>query len=387
MDNLTHTLTGLALSQAGLNRKTRFATLALVVGANLPDVDLLTRLAGAATYLKYHRGIAHSLLGVVVLGALLAGIICHFGRKAAPKKSAPPLNGRWLLALCLLATCSNLLLDFTNAYGVRPFLPFSGRWYARDIMFILDPLLLALMAVGLGVSMLLRLVSEEVGARKPGFRGGAIYALCSLALLCGIRDFAHRRVLGMLDSHTYAQETPRRVCAFPTPLNPLEWIGVVETDTAFHVLPANALHDDVDAERTRVLRKAESSPALDAAMKTRTAALFLDFARFPWAQVLETDDGFKVTLQDLRYASLTPERRGFRLDIELDKNSRVRSESVRFSTEPRESEGQPRSEGEEGSVYVDDDPADRRASHRRSNVSATISAIATRDAQTKCSFK
>lgn len=364
MDNLTHTLTGLALSQAGLNRKTRFATLALVVGANLPDVDLLTRFAGAATYLKYHRGIAHSLLGVVVLGALLAGIIYHFGRKAAPKKSAPPLNGHWLLAISLMATSSNLLLDFTNSYGVRPFLPFSGRWYAWDIMFILDPLLLALMAVGLGVSMLLRLVSEEVGARKPAFRGGAIFALCSLALLCGIRDFAHRRVLGMLDSHTYAQEDPRRVGAFPRPLNPFEWIGVVETDSAFHVLAANALHDDVDAERTRVFHKAESSPALDAAMKTRTAALFLDFARFPWAQVLETDDGFKVTLQDLRYASLTPERRGFRVDIELDKNLHVRSESLRFSAEARESEGQPRSEGEERGVSVGDDATGRRASRR-----------------------
>jgi inner membrane protein len=364
LDNLTHTLTGLALSQAGLNRKTRFATLALVLGANLPDVDLLTRFAGAETYLKYHRGIAHSLLGVVVLGALLAGIIYHFGRKAAPKKSAPPLNGRWLLGLCLLATCSNLLLDFTNAYGVRPFLPFSGRWYAWDIMFILDPVLLLLLAVGLGLSLLLRLVSEEVGARRSRFRGGAIFALCSLVLLCVIRDFAHRRVLGMLDSHTYAQENPRRVGAFPTPLNPFEWIGVVETDTAFHVLAANALHDDVDAERTRVFRKAESSPALDAAMKTRTAVAFLDFARFPWARVLETEDGFKVTLQDLRYASFTPERRGFRADIELDKNLHVRSESFRFSAEAREGEGQPRSEGEERGMSADDDSTDRRASRR-----------------------
>src|SRR5207244_8174094 len=66
MDNLTHTLTGVALSQAGLNRKTRYATLALVIGSNLPDVDIVTRLAGSATYLKYHRGITHSVLGVTM---------------------------------------------------------------------------------------------------------------------------------------------------------------------------------------------------------------------------------------------------------------------------------------------------------------------------------
>jgi len=80
MDNLTHTLTALALSQAGLNRKTRFATLALVVGANLPDLDLLSRLGGSLAYLKYHRGITHSILGVTILAALLAGALCYIAR-------------------------------------------------------------------------------------------------------------------------------------------------------------------------------------------------------------------------------------------------------------------------------------------------------------------
>jgi len=364
VDNLTHTLTGLALSQAGLNRKTRFATLALVVGANLPDVDLLTRVAGTATYLKHHRGLTHSILGVTVLAVLLAGIIYYFGRKAAPKKSAPPLDGRWLLGICWIATASNLLLDFTNAYGVRPFLPFSGRWYAWDIMFILDPLLLLLMALGLGLSLLQRLISEEVGARKPVFRGGAIFALCSLVLLCGIRDFAHRRVLGMLDAHTYAGENPKRVGAFPTPLNPFAWVGVVETDSAFHVLPANTLNDDVDAERTRVFRKTESSPALDAAMKTRTAATFLDFARFPWVQVRETEDGFRVTFQDLRYVSLESDRRRFLVEVDLDRNLRVRSESFSLSGGPPRRNVQPRSEEEERGTSVGDAWAGWRASLR-----------------------
>ena len=36
MDNLTHTLTAVAISQTGLNRKTRFATLTLILAANAP---------------------------------------------------------------------------------------------------------------------------------------------------------------------------------------------------------------------------------------------------------------------------------------------------------------------------------------------------------------
>ncbi len=39
MDNLTHSLVGALLGQAGLKKKTGLAMPALVIGANLPDVD------------------------------------------------------------------------------------------------------------------------------------------------------------------------------------------------------------------------------------------------------------------------------------------------------------------------------------------------------------
>jgi inner membrane protein len=331
----------------GLNRKTRFATLALIVGSNLPDADIVTRLAGSATYLKYHRGMTHSVLGVVVLSALLAGTIYYLGRAAPPpkKRDAPPLDGRWLLAICLIALASHVLMDLTNTYGVRCLWPFSGRWYAWDILYIIDPVLLALLIAGLGLPAIFRLVSEEVGASKPGFRRGATFSLCCLVLLCGLRAFAHQRVLGMLQSHTYGGENPRRVGAFPSPADPFAWTGVAETDSSFRVLPANARDDDVDAERASVLHKPEPSPVLDAAMKARTAVIFANFARFLWEQAVETEDGYEVTLRDLRFYSpddRSPDERspdaklrGFVAKIDLDKNLRVRSESFSFLGESR----------------------------------------------------
>jgi inner membrane protein len=255
-----------------------------------------------------------------------------------------------------------LLLDFTNAYGVRPFLPFSGRWYAWDIMFTVDPLLIFLLVMGFAVPALFRLISEEVGARKTDFRPGAIFALCCLVGLWGVRDLAHRRALTMLDSHTYLQENPRQIGAFPVPINPFAWTGVVETDGALHVLPANALGGDVDAEHTRVFRKAEGTPALDAARKTRTAGIFLDFARFPWSQVQEGDEGFDVTLRDLRFISLDSPRQGFVVEISLDKNLRVRAES--FSFAPPARRGAVHTEGQERGSS-DRDGADGRLARRR----------------------
>ena len=41
MDNLCHTLTGAAFAEAGLKRQTRFGSAALMIAANLPDVDVL----------------------------------------------------------------------------------------------------------------------------------------------------------------------------------------------------------------------------------------------------------------------------------------------------------------------------------------------------------
>lgn len=333
MDNLTHTLTAVAMSQAGLNRKTRFATLALIAGANAPDIDIVSSLGGAATYLKYHRGITHSILGVVVLAAILAAIIYVVGRKARPsrKPSVPPLDGRWLFAVSLIATTSHLLMDFTNSYGVRPFMPFSGRWVAWDIMFIVDPLLLVLLIIGLGLPAVFRLVSEEVGAKKTPSRAGAIFALCCLVALWGLRDFAHRLALGMLDSHTYGDENPVRVSALPAPANPFAWTGIVETDSTFHILPADALAGDVDPEHTAVFHKSEPTPAVAAAMKTRTAAIFKDFARYLWTEIIENDDGYEVTLRDLRFYSPDARGRGFTAEIKLDKDLRVRSESFSFT--------------------------------------------------------
>lgn len=331
MDNLTHTLTGLAISQAGFSRKTRYATLAIVIGANLPDIDMISRFGGNVDYLEYHRGITHSLIGVTALGALLAATVYFLGRKVRPRKAGPALNGRWLLLACWVATGSHLLLDFTNSYGVRPFLPFNSHWYAWGIEPILDPLLWLILIAGLGLPFLFRLISEEVGASKTGFQTGAIFSLCAIVALWGLRDFSHRRALNMLNSVSYHQESPRRLGAFPTFTNPFKWNGVVETSRAFYVLPVNAGGGSLNPQNARIFHKAEPSPALRAALATRTARVFMDFARFPWAEVVPGESGVTVTIRDLRFQPANTRRGGFAIRIELDQELRVQSQAFSFS--------------------------------------------------------
>jgi hypothetical protein len=192
---------------------------------------------------------------------------------------------------------------------------------------ILDLMLWVLLAAGLGLPALLRLVSEEVGARKTGYRRGAVFALASMALLWGLRDFSHRRALAQLGSNNYDDETPVRYGAFPQ-FSPFTWKGVVETESSFHILEVNALASTIDAEHTETLHKPEPSPALDAALKTRLGRVFTNFARFPWAQVDEDQDGYEVHIHDLRFGNGSAG--GFEATVELDRQLQLQSESFSF---------------------------------------------------------
>ena len=59
------------------------------------------------------------------------------------KTNDPNLPPRWglLFLYACLAGLSHILLDFTNNYGVRPFWPFSEKWYSWDIVFIFEPVI------------------------------------------------------------------------------------------------------------------------------------------------------------------------------------------------------------------------------------------------------
>ena len=67
MDNLTRSLAGWALGQAGLKQKAACKGLAaLILGANAPDIDVFFQWAPWEP-LATHRGVTHSLIGGVAV--------------------------------------------------------------------------------------------------------------------------------------------------------------------------------------------------------------------------------------------------------------------------------------------------------------------------------
>lgn len=166
MDNLTHSLIGAALGQAGLKRRTGLAMPALILAANLPDIDAPCAIHGVES-LTMRRGITHGPIALVLLPLVLAGLLWGFDRWQASRGKRPegraPVHFGWLLALCYLGTFTHPLFDWFNNYGIRLLEPFSSRWFYGDTLFIVDVWIIAMLGLGIWRS----LKRERAGAMRP----------------------------------------------------------------------------------------------------------------------------------------------------------------------------------------------------------------------------
>ncbi len=335
MEPITHFLTGACLGRAGFNRKTALATFTMTLAAEAPDLDVLGSVRGPAFGFAHHRGFTHSFAGVPIDAAVVVGFVYLIWRMRGRKLKDSNLPPRWglLFLYACLAGLSHILLDFTNNYGVRPFWPFSGKWYSWDIVFIIEPVMLAFLFLGLIVPSLFGLIDKEIGARSRGPRGrvAAILALVGVVLMWGVRDYEHRRAVSALQARTYNGADPLRVSAYPKIIDPFQWEGVVETPAFFALAPVNSLAPEVDPEgRMEIRYKPEETPVTLAAKNSYIGRAFLDWAQYPIAEteaLPPPQQGSIVLLQDLRYASISRSlsrgRGGLSRMVEIDQNLHV----------------------------------------------------------------
>src|SRR5687768_15220909 len=138
------------MGRAGLARRTRLGTAILVVGANLPDIDVLSYLDDRTAALAFRRGWTHGVLAMAVLPVALAAVAALWARLVAGDD--PPFRFRQALLLAAAAIWSHPPLDLLNNYGVRLLMPFSDRWFYGDALFIVDPWVWMALLAGVALS-------------------------------------------------------------------------------------------------------------------------------------------------------------------------------------------------------------------------------------------
>ena len=123
---------------------------ALIIGANLPDVDAACFLwLDGVEHLGFRRGITHGPPAWLLLPLVLAGLLYGFDRWQAKRGTRPaarlPVSFKWLYLLGFIGCLTHPALDWLNVYGIRLLEPFSSRWFYGDTLFIIDMWLWALM--------------------------------------------------------------------------------------------------------------------------------------------------------------------------------------------------------------------------------------------------
>ncbi len=329
-------MTAAVLCKAGLDKKTPVAMPALIIGANLPDLDVLGVLFGK-NYLDFHRGITHAVLGTVVLSAGLAGLF-WLGSLVVSRKPERRLAFGPLLYVCFIGLLSHPLLDFLNEYGLRPWLPFSPKRYYGDLVGIVDPWMWVIL--GAALFLLSRTLTAKVlwgilgcfllflivlGA---GSILGLVWGLALGIVLCAAwylrRLGFHPARVALLIFIIYlgGVETARRVVLssaramgpelISSPIlnvdvlpgrwgNTHSWTVVIETEDKYYLADVGLQSWNKRTPSFEGFAKNLQNPYYLSSLSQSQMAVMSRFARFPSVSIQQEANHCTVFLRDLRY--------------------------------------------------------------------------------------
>ena len=300
MDNLTHTLTGIALARLGLAKRVEGAALTLALANNLPDIDLVSGFWGRVSYLEPHRAITHAFPASPFLAAGLAVVLSRW--PGSKRRFLPTFLLAWLGVLL------HMVWDLWTSYGTRVFLPFDPTWYSLDWMFIVDPVFLLLLIGACGM------------AKERGKRTAAVLALAFI----GLRALAHSLALGQAESLAGAEFT--RVRAMPDPLSLNTWRFIAGSEEAFATGYVRAF--GTARSKVTVPRVPPDALTQRVAKESHAASVFLDFSAFSRFEMRKEGDLTVMVWRDLRFADRRAD--GFLCEVKVDAAGRIVSERVIF---------------------------------------------------------
>ncbi len=304
MEPITHLLTGTCLSRAGFNRKVAYATLAMTLAAEAPDLDMAWGFRGPVAQLEHHRGFLHTFAGAPFVALLVVGAIWIWHTWLVHHRLRNPhfLRGyhrvhvdgphiRWgrLWCLAVLADLSHIFLDWTTSYGVRPFYPFNAHWYSGSFVFLFEQTIFVVLVAAVVAPALFALADREIGVRKQRFRGQgwAIFALSAMVIIWSWRWAEHRAGIHLLQSQRITTEAATKISLNPYPINPYRWFAIVETKDNYQTAILDLSKGDdlssgaITTSADDIIYKPPVTPAVLAAEHSYLGDVYMDWSQVP----------------------------------------------------------------------------------------------------------
>lgn len=277
MDTLSHALIGVAVAglsghQPAIGDPVYIAT---VLGAQAPDFDIIAQVRGNMAYLRQHRAFSHSVPGIGLWSAAIAGLIWLAMPQAAVGQSF-----LWAFAGGL----SHTVIDYFNTHGTAILWPFRRERKSYPLLNVFDPCLQFLM-----LSMYFH--------RLP-IRQVALASLAALILYVFARFLLKVRATAWLKRH-FAGQDVRRVWVMPCLTRLFVWDFVVETSDRCLNGRLGALYPLLEIKAD--LPRAALTPLSCEALRTSLGEFFTTFTPFVYFEEQSGSEARKVNIYDLRY--------------------------------------------------------------------------------------
>ena len=292
MDNICHTLVGGALARTGFDKRTPLATATMMIGANFPDIDVISVPFG--TDIGFRRGITHGWPAHIVLPFVLAAIMLAWDRWVRRRRnpSLAPAVPREILVLSAISIATHPFLDWCNSYGMRWLMPLRNEWFYGDALFIVD--LWLWLGLFLGYVLAGRMRSP-----RPARIAAGLAAAYIVAMMIGTQ-MARSRIEAQVGGGSL---TRREMMVAPVALNPFVRQVVLVQNGEYRTGDWSPFEGMQWGETIPINR---DDPSVAAALRDPALQPFLHWSRFPFFIVNRSArGGTLVEVADARYTDRT----------------------------------------------------------------------------------
>ncbi|MGE4284655.1 MAG: metal-dependent hydrolase [Clostridia bacterium] len=270
MDPVTHALVGVGISKlAGQNMSIdNPAFMGVLIGSMAPDLDIILQKWGDYFYLKNHRGISHSIVGLAAFAGLITLCLMPFYREFNI------INVFWWT---LLGCLSHSGIDMLNSYGVQFLWPIYKKKIAFGLFVIFDPIVF--------LSLVLHLLLRGTAA-DAALIGTVSYIFLRMFMLWGVK----------YNIRNYFNADKKTVKIIPSMIGIFKWHFIIQMAEMVIVGEKNIFRKQI-----RILRKLKflDESIINKVIHTPIAKFFSEFTPFYHVVWDETEKVFSFI--DVRY--------------------------------------------------------------------------------------